>query len=88
MIIELHPSFKKAYQKRIAINQKLVTKLRERLKLFQRDPTYPILKDHPLKGEKINLRAFSVMGNIRIVYLPISENHVILLDIGGHSQFY
>lgn len=88
MKIELHPSFKKAYKKHVATNKNLLKRTEERLLLFQKDPTNPILKDHQLKGAKRKFRSFSITGDIRIVYLSISEGHAILLDIGTHNQVY
>lgn len=88
MTIELHPSFKKSYKKRIANNPKLRIKVAERLKLFQEDPKNAVLKDHALKGEKKNFRAFSITGDIRVVYFPVSTDKVIFIDIGSHNQVY
>ena len=88
MIIELHPQFEKAYKKRIIQNDKLVKKTAERLALFQTNRNNPLLKDHALTGEKSKLRAFWVTGDVRIVYQPLSEIHVLLLDIGRHNQVY
>ena len=88
MKVELHPAFKKYYKKRISNNPKLVAKTASRLKLFRENPANPILNDHPLKGSKNNFRSFSVTGDIRIVYMRVSKNHVILLDIGTHNQVY
>lgn len=88
MKIQRHPNFEKSYKQRIFSNLKLVIKVRARLKLFQQNPKNPILKDHPLVGKKIGLRAFSITGDIRIVYEPISKDHVILFDIGSHNQVY
>ncbi len=88
MKVELHPAFKKSYKKRILNNPKLDTKTASRLKLFQKNPTNPILNDHQLTGSKNNFRSFSVTGDIRIVYMRVSKNHVILLNIGTHNQVY
>lgn len=88
MNIKRHPDFKKHYKQRIASNPKLVKKTADRLKLFQENPTNPILNDHQLKGEKSEFRAFSVTGDVRIVYLPEPQDEVILLDIGSHNQVY
>lgn len=88
MKIELHPDFKKSYKKRISNNPKLVFKTDQRINLFQENSDEPILRDHQLKGSKNNLRAFFITGDIRIVYMKISEGHVILLDIGTHNQVY
>ena len=88
MIIELHQHFKKSYKNRIAKNRKLVIQTGTRIKLFQQDTTNPILKDHPLKGKKVPLRSFSITGDIRITYWPISNEAVIFFDIGTHNQVY
>jgi addiction module RelE/StbE family toxin len=88
MIIEYHPSFKKSYRKRIAKNKRLVVKIEERLDLFIRNPYHPILKNYVLHGKKTDFRAFWVTGDIRIVYLSITPDRVLLLDIGSHTQVY
>lgn len=88
MKIKLHPQFEKSYKKRISFDTKKVKRVAERLKLFEEDPTNPILKDHALIGERSRLRAFSVTGDIRIVYQPVSSDSVIMLDIGSHNQVY
>lgn len=88
MKIDLHPSYKKSYKKRITNNYNLNSKTVARVKLFQQDPTNPLLKDHQLQGEKSNLRAFWITGDIRIVYLPVSKDYVIFIDIGSHNQVY
>lgn len=88
MKIERHPNFKKSYKKRIANNPELVKKTEDRITLFQKDQTNPSLKDHQLTGTRNAFRAFSITGDIRIVYLPFSKDHVILLDIGTHNQVY
>lgn len=65
----------------------LVKKTEERIKLFERNPTDSILKDHPLKGSMHNYRSFSVSGDIRILYRKIN-NKGIFYDIGSHNQVY
>lgn len=88
MKIERHPNFKKSYKKRIASNPQLVKKTEDRITLFKNDQTNPLLKDHQLTGARNAFRAFSITGDIRIIYLQVSKDHVILLDIGTHNQVY
>jgi len=88
MIIEPHSSFTKSYRKRIAHSPKLVAKTKKRLTLFVQNSAHPLLDDHALSGKKLNVRAFSVTGDIRIVYLPLTHDHILLLDIGTHNQVY
>jgi addiction module RelE/StbE family toxin len=88
MNLNLHPTFVKHYRKRITPNLNLNTKAQERIELFKKNRQSPVLKDHQLTGAKRHLRAFWITGDIRIVYLPVSENHVLFLDIGSHNQVY
>ncbi len=88
MKIRLYRGFKKAYKLRIVSDKQLVTKTAQRIALFKSDPKNPTLKDHGLIGAKKELRAFSITGDIRLVYLPVSKEEVIFIDIGSHNQVY
>ena len=88
MKIELHPNFKKSYKKRIENNPNLVSKVAQRVELFQQNPQNSILHAHKLTGSKGELSSFSVSGDIRIVYFSISKDKVIFFDIGSHNQVY
>ncbi len=85
--IERRPQFIKHYKKRIAFNPTLDQRFDERLELFIKHRENPSLRDHALKGNKLGLRAFSITGNIRVVYKETDESY-IFLDIGSHSQVY
>ena len=87
MIVKPHPHFKKSFKKRIFSNKDLVNKVQERLEQFKQDPTSPLLKDHSLTGDMIGFRAFSITGDIRIVYY-LEDDTVRLYDIGSHNQVY
>lgn len=88
MTISRSLTFKKHFKQRIVKNLKLITQTETRIKLFKENLTNPILKDHPLTGSKKHLRSFSITGDIRIIYQPISEGEVIFIDIGSHNQVY
>lgn len=88
MTIALSRSFLKAYTKRIRDNDKLDRQYTRRVDLYKTNPANPVLNDHPLKGNKFGLRAFSVTGDVRIIYRRNSENEVEFLDIGTHAQVY
>ncbi|MBU1129795.1 type II toxin-antitoxin system mRNA interferase toxin, RelE/StbE family, partial [Patescibacteria group bacterium] len=60
----------------------------KRLKIFLKNPSHPLIKDHKLIGSKSNLRSFSVTGDIRLIYKKISNNTIVLMDIGTHNQVY
>lgn len=80
-------NFIKHFNKRIEPHPNLSQKFDERIKLFLASPNHPILKDHQLKGNKISFRAFSITGDIRVVYYT-KEDFVYFVDIGTHNQVY
>ena len=85
--IRRHRKFEKNFQSRISPNQKLKKQFQARLQLFiegVRD--YP-LDDHSLVGTKKGLRAFSIGGDLRVVYRE-TEDHYEFLDVGSHNQVY
>lgn len=87
MIIERHPHFKRNYKKRIFHDNNLRKKTDERLRLFQQNPSSPLLGDHSLTGDMKGFRSFSITGDIRIVYY-LKDDTVWLYDIGTHNQVY
>ena len=87
MQIKAHKKFAKNYQKRIATNPKLVSKFRSKLKQFMDDPNDPTLKDHPLVGKLSSYRAFSITGDVRVVYRIVGDE-LWLYNIGTHAQVY
>ena len=87
MTIELARSFKKAYKKRIQNNSKLDSQTFKRIELFKSNPKHPILRDHALTGTMFGLRAFSVTGDIRVIY-SIDNDTAYFIDIGTHNQIY
>jgi len=79
--------FNKSYKKRIEPNGKLERKFEERSKLFS-EGRLDLVKDHGLKGRKVGLRAFSVTGDIRVVYELREDGRILFVDIGSHNQVY
>lgn len=88
MKVRFHSKFLKNYKRRISKNKKLVNQVRDRINRFKDNPKDPILKTHNLTGAKKGLSAFSVTGDIRILYQEIAEEEVIFIDIGTHNQVY
>ena len=53
------------------------------------DPFQPHLKLHPLKGKLTGLYAVRLTFSFRITLtLQLTEQSIILLDIGSHDEFY
>ena len=59
----------------------------ERTRLFVADSQDSLLRDHQLSGRLKGYRAFSVTGDIRVVYY-IHEEIAYFVDIGTHNQVY
>jgi len=87
MKIEYHRQFLKNFRKRILPYPKLKAKFEERLRLRLKDPENFLLKDHRLLGKKADYRAFSLSGDIRVVY-KIKGEVLQLYDVGTHNQVY
>ena len=87
MQINYSQIFLKNYKKRIVNNINLDKQFQERLGMFLLDQRNPLLRTHKLVGAKKNLSAFSVTGDIRVVYYQQGEM-IFLIDIGTHNQVY
>lgn len=87
MKITYHKKFLKHYQKRILPYRPLDQRYTERVLLFLENQKSPILEDHLLVGDLAGYRAFSITGDIRIIYFQ-KEDVILFIDIGTHNQVY
>ncbi len=84
---ELHHSFVKSFVTRIANDEKLLKQYESRVDLFISGHRTTPINDHALAGGLQGRRAFSITGDVRIVYVEF-EDKIIFLDIGSHNQVY
>ncbi len=87
MKLKYSEQFYKYFNKRIKPHAKLRIQFYERLTLFQQNPRNPLLRDHKLSGKKTGFRAFSITGDIRVIY-SIEGDIIYFIDIGSHNQVY
>lgn len=80
-----HKDFKKDYKK---LSAEVREKFGERFLLFLKDQRLPFLRDHELKRNLKGKRAFSVTGNVRVIYKYVEEETILLLRVGTHNQVY
>ena len=80
-------TFTKHFQKRIASNPKLIEQFDNRVRRFVGGERSKTIADHPLSHKKVGLRAFSIAGDIRVVYTETDDAYVFQ-DIGSHNQVY
>jgi addiction module RelE/StbE family toxin len=80
-------TFEKNFKARISPNQNIKKRFETCLQqLIDGIRDYP-LDDHSLVGTMKGLRAFSIGGDIRVVYRETDE-YFEFLDVGSHSQVY
>jgi addiction module RelE/StbE family toxin len=85
MTIRYLPKFKKQYKK---LPKKIQAQFDEKVQLFAIDPTLPVLKVHPLKGNFAGYWSMNVNGDIRALYMMDGDAIIIFGLIGTHSQLY
>jgi len=85
MTIRYLPKFKKQYKK---LPKKMQDQFDEKIQLFVVDPTLPVLKVHPLKGNFAGYWSMNVNGDVRALYIIDGDSIVIFGLIGTHSQLY
>lgn len=85
--VEFTKQFQKRLKQRYSNQPKVVERLHRQLELFRQGIRKEPINDHPLTGKLKGLRAFSVGGDVRVVYEE-TEDYYLLLDIGSHNQVY
>jgi addiction module RelE/StbE family toxin len=85
--IKRHRQFEKNFRKRIATDAKLLAQFEDRFRLFLEGVREAPINDHALTGQLAGYRAFSVSGDVRVIYIE-TEANIIFLDIGTHNQVY
>lgn len=81
-------SFDKMYEDLCVNNPKLELEIQKRIGWFKKNPQDTRLQNHALLNRMLGKFAFSITGDIRIVYEWIGKNTVRFLAIGGHKKVY
>jgi addiction module RelE/StbE family toxin len=66
----------------------LIDVFKSKIALFSENPFYPTLKTHRLSGNLKEYWALHITYEYRLVFKFISENSVLLIDIGTHDEVY
>lgn len=77
--------FDKQYAK---LPARIQTKVTERLVLFIRNQSDPVLENHALKGEYARCRSINITGDLRLIYKLTNTDTISLLLIGTHHELY
>ena len=80
--------FKKKLQKYIKKHPDLEDLIWSKIRLFEKDPFNPELKNHKLSGKLKELQAIVIEFDCRITYYPVEKNKALLISIGTHDVVY
>lgn len=61
--------------------------VKERIKVFELNPSDLRLRNHPLKGKLKGYRSINITGDWRAIYF-VSGEDVIFAELGRHSELY
>lgn len=86
--VEKTGKFKQLLDELHLTNPELKTEIDQRIRWFQKNPQDTRLRNHYLTGRMAEMHAFSITGDIRIVYEWIGKTTVRFLAIGGHKRVY
>ncbi|MBV5279341.1 MAG: type II toxin-antitoxin system mRNA interferase toxin, RelE/StbE family [Campylobacteraceae bacterium] len=88
-IIDQTELFERTAQKFFKKHRNLLPKFVEVIQMLQSDPFSPSLKTHKLKGELSKYHACRLTYEYRIIVtIVITEEQIILMDIGSHDEVY
>jgi addiction module RelE/StbE family toxin len=85
MDVDFTKPFNKQFLKLPSKQQK---QARAAVALFVQDVTAPSLRNHGLKGEWLGYRSITAGGDLRLHFQVITDNKVLFVAVGSHSQLY
>ena len=80
--------FKKIYQRKVKNNPDLKKRFWRAMGLFSKNTFDSRLRTHKLTGKLEGLWAFSVAYDCRVIFKFLSNDEILLIDIGGHDEVY
>ena len=82
-------SYKKRAKRFAKKHPELAEQYRKTLWLLHENPYHPSLRLHPLKGVLQGLHSVSINMSYRMTLeLLISEQEIVLINIGSHDEVY
>lgn len=85
----MNVSFSKNFIKRARkLSEPLRQKVQKKIELFVHNPTHPSLRNHALSGQFKEYRSINITGDLRALYLTVSDTEIVFDEIGTHSQLY
>ena len=84
MTIHYSSEFEKHFKKLPRDVQELALK---KEKIFQRDPSSPTLRTHPLTGRLKGVFAFWIKYHYRIKFIFEEDGSITFIDVGTHGVY-
>jgi mRNA-degrading endonuclease YafQ of YafQ-DinJ toxin-antitoxin module len=85
MTVRYHSRFLKVFEK---LPPGIQEKFFARLRLFQREPFHPLLNNHSVDAAYPKWRSINVTGDYRALFEQITDDTVVFMKIGTHSELY
>ena len=85
MTVRFHSRFLKVFGK---LPPAIQNKFLARLSLFQREPFHPLLNNHSVDAAYPRWRSMNVTGDYRALFELVSEDTIVFMKIGTHSELY
>lgn len=85
MKINYHKNFLKVFDK---LPPKIKDKFYERLRLFRENFFHPLLNNHSVEAAYPYWRSINITGDYRALYKTQSDNTIVFMKIGTHSELY
>lgn len=89
MDVKLSKVFRKQYTR---ASRKVQLAFKDRLRIFEKDPRHPLLRNHLLTGEYRGFRSINITGDWRALYREQASSRgemlVEFILLGTHSQLY
>lgn len=80
--------FEKMLEELVEKDPEIIDLVRDRIKQFESNPEDTRLDNHPLRKSMEGKWAFSLTGDVRIVYEWLGKSSVRFLAIGRHTGVY
>jgi addiction module RelE/StbE family toxin len=85
MKVIYHKKFLKSFHK---LPAKIKNKCFEKIKLFQKNPFDPRLNNHSVESAYPQWRSINITGDYRALFEIKTEDTVVFMMIGTHSELY
>lgn len=86
--IQIDGDFDSSYRELLEENRSIDKEVEKRVNWFRKNPDDSRLKNHALRKRMKGKFAFSITGDMRIIYEWLGKNTVRFLAIGGHKKVY